>query len=143
MIHLVEIDPDVGVWRLEVAEDQKSYVASMETLLAKAYLFRKYRTQAYWVCDEDTAVGMVLYFDCPDQDSYDLSQLFIDRRYQGHGYGKAAAALALDKMKQDGKYKKVTLCYVDGNEIAKCLFEKLGFQETSHPWDEVFMQRNL
>ena len=35
--------------------------------------------------------------------------------------GKAATQLVLDTMKQDGKYNKVILCYIDGNDAAKNL----------------------
>lgn len=33
-------------------------------------------------------------------------------------------------MKNDGKYDKVFLCYVEGNEVAKNMYEKLGFYLT-------------
>lgn len=62
---------------------------------------------------------------------------------QRRGYGKAAVGLILDRMKQDGKYKKVTLCYVEGNQAAKSLYEKFGFSEISREYDEIFMELKI
>ena len=70
-------------------------------------------------------------------------QLFIDRRYQGKGYGKAAVNLVLAAMKEEGKYPRVSMCYVEGNEASRELFSQFGFVEVAHPWDEIFMERML
>ncbi len=143
MIHFVEVDSKLGALNLEVADSQKTYVASVLTILAKAYLFRKYRTQCFWIYEEDSAVGMVLWFDDPEKESYEFSQLFIDQRYQGRGYGRAATKEVLNRMRQEGKYRKVTLCYVEGNDGARKMYEQFGFVEISHEWDEIFMEMKL
>ena len=62
------------------------------------------------ICDGDTPVGMGLYYDMPDMECYDFSQIFIDERFQGNGYGKAAVKLVLEEMRQDGRFSKVDLC---------------------------------
>ncbi len=143
MIHLMQIDHEIGSWSLEVDDSQKTYVASREVILAKAYLFRKLRTQCYWIYEDDYAVGMVLWFDDPEQESYDFSQILIDKRYQGRGYGKETVKLVLEQMRQDGKHGKVTTCYVEGNDVSRKLFEQFGFVEVSHEWDEIFMELRL
>ena len=103
MIHLVDIDP--GNWRLklEVAESQKHYVANSAVMLARAYAYREQRSRAFVIYNDETPVGMGMYHDCPDLDAFDLSQIFIDERYQGKGYGKVATKLVLEAMKHDGK----------------------------------------
>ena len=143
MIHLVDIDP--GNWRLklEVAESQKHYVANSSVILARAYAYREQRSRAFVIYDDETPVGMGLYYDLPDLDCYDLSQIFIDERYQGRGYGRAATKLILDAMKQDGKYNKVDLCYIEGNDAAKKLYESFGFVEIDRDEDEIIMEMNL
>lgn len=143
MIHLVDIDP--GNWRypLKVAEEQRHYVADTAVLLARAYAYRAWRSRAFLICDDDTPVGMGLYYDLPDYGCYDLSQFFIDARYQGKGYGKAATRLILDALRQDGKYSKVELCYVEGNEAARSLYESFGFRETDRDEDEIIMSLHL
>ena len=83
---------------------------------------------------------MGLYHDEPEFDAYIFSELFIDARYQGKGYGKEATQMVLDAMKADGKYNKVVLCYLEGNEAAKRLYEKFGFVETDRDEDEIIME---
>ena len=143
MIHLVDIDP--GNWRLglRVADSQKNYVSDSYAMLARAYAYREQRSRAFVIYDNETPVGMGMYHDCPDLDAFDLSQLFIDERYQRKGYGKAATKLVLDAMKQDGKYSKAILCYIEGNNAAKDLYESFGFVEIDRDEDEIIMELTL
>ena len=140
MIHLVDIDP--SNWRLDlkVAESQKKYVANSAVMMARAYAYREQRSRAFVIYDDETPVGMGMYHDCSELDAYDLSQLFIDERCQGKGYGKVATKLVLDIMKQDGKYSKVVLCYVEGNDAARKLYENFGFVEIDRDEDEIIME---
>lgn len=140
MIHLVDIDP--GNWRLDlkVAESQKNYVSDSATMLARAYAYREQRSRAFVIYDDEKPVGMGMYHDCPELNAYDLSQIFIDKRYQGRGYGKAATKLVLDTMKKDGKYSKVVLCYIEGNDAAKTLYEQFGFVEIDRDENEIIME---
>lgn len=143
MIHLVDIDP--GNWRLglRVAGSQKNYVSDSYAMLARAYAYREQRSRAFVIYDNETPVGMGMYHDCPDLDAFDLSQIFIDERYQRKGYGKAATKLVLDAMKQDGKYSKAILCYIEGNNAAKDLYESFGFVEIDRDEDEIIMELTL
>ncbi len=144
MIRLEVIDP--GNWRydLKVSETQRHYVSDGMTLLARAYAFRECRSNAYVIYDGDTPVGMALYYDCDELGAYDFSQLFIDQRYQGKGFGIEAARQILEMMEHDGKYDKVVLCYIDGNEAAKRMYEKLGFYLTGEcDEDEIIMEKRF
>lgn len=143
MIHLVDIDP--GNWRLSlsVSEPQKHYVSDSYAMLARAYAYREQRSRAFIIYDDETPVGMGMYHDCPDFDAFDLSQIFIDERYQGKGYGKTATKLVLDAMKQDGKYSKAVLCYIEGNDAAQKLYESFGFVEIDRDEDEIIMELDL
>ena len=140
MIALKDIDS--GNWRLglQVAESQRKFVSSAPWLLARAYGYREYRPNAFVIYDEQTPVGMGLYYDCPNLEAYNFSQLFIDERYQGRGYGKESVRLVLDAMKKDGKYRKVVICYVEGNDAARNLYTKFGFVETDRDGDEIVME---
>lgn len=140
MIHLADIDP--GNWRLglQVAEDQRRYVSSAPWLLARAYGYRNFHSNAFVIFDDDTPVGMALYHDCPQSNAYNFSQLFIDQRYQGKGYGKAAVEMILDAMRRDGRYPKVMVCYIEGNDTARKLYSRFGFVETGRDEDEIIME---
>ena len=143
MIHLVDIDPSNWRLGLKVAESQKHYVSDSYAMLARAYAYREQRSKAFVIYDDETPVGMGLYYDLPDLECYDLSQIFIDERYQGKGYGKAATKAVLEAMKQDGKYSKVDLCYIEGNDTAKKLYESFGFVEIDRDEDEIIMELQL
>lgn len=112
LIRIVDITPDNWRLDLKVAESQKAYVANSVVLLARAYAYRNQNSCAFIIYHDETPVGMGLYYDCPESNSYDFSQIFIDQRFQGCGYGKAAIKLVLDDMKKEGKYGKVAMCYI-------------------------------
>lgn len=143
MIQLVDIDPDNWRLGLKVAESQKHYVANSAVMLARAYAYREQRSRAFVIYNDETPVGMGLYYDLPDLECYDLSQIFIDERYQGKGYGKAATKAVLEAMKQDGIYSKVDLCYIEGNDAAKKLYESFGFVEIDRDENEIIMELKL
>ncbi len=148
MIKLIDFDSmdiprDSSLWQLDVEESQRTYVASIHIILGRAYVFRDCHPRVFWIFADDAAVGMAIYYDDPEGQAYDFSQIFIDKHHQGRGYGKEAVALILEEMRKEGRYNKVTVCYVEGNDASKALFESFGFVETSHPWDEIFMEVNL
>ena len=142
MIRLEEVNPDN--WRLGlcVRDDQKKFVASSAVLLARAYAYRNSRSNALVIYDDETPVGMALYYDIDD--AYNFSQFFIDQRYQGRGFGYKAAEMIVQRMKDDGVFDKVVLCYVEGDDVAKQLYLKLGFKHTGEvDEDEVVMEKIL
>ncbi|MCI8528389.1 MAG: GNAT family N-acetyltransferase [Lachnospiraceae bacterium] len=143
MIYLKDITSENWRIPLEVAPSQKTYVADKTTLLARAYAYRQAHSYAFLIYHNETPVGMGLYYDCEEMQCYVFSQLFIDKRYQGKGYGLAAVKLVLNSLKQDGRYDKVSICYIEGNTPARRLYEKLGFIETEQDGNEIIMERNL
>ncbi len=144
MIKLEPVGPENWRLNLNVSENQKNYVANKTVLLARAYAFRESRSNAFIIYNDETPVGMALYYDCESLNAYDFSQLFIDERYQGKGYGTEASKQILDLMLKDGKYNKAVLCFIDGNETAKQMYEKLGFYLTGErDEDEVIMEKIL
>ena len=144
MIHLEPVTPENWRCGLRVREEQRRFTANSAGLLARAYAYRAQRGEALVIYADDTPVGMTLYYDLDELHAYDLSQLFIDARYQGRGYGTEAVRLLLQRLKADGKFGKVVLCYVDGDEPARRLYESLGFRHTGEAEeDEIVMERML
>ena len=144
MIHLEAVTENNWRENLSVSEDQKSYVSDSMRLLARAYAYREKGSFACVVYQDESPVGMALYYECPEFQAYDFSQLFIDKKYQGCGYGKIAAQLILDRMKAERKYDKVILCYIKGNDVAKTMYESLGFYHTGDAdGDEILMEMKL
>lgn len=143
MVHLEKIDKTNWRLGLRVSDCQKHFVSDSPGILARAFAYRENRSRAYVIYDEEIPVGMVMYYDCDELDAFDLSQMFIDERYQGKGYGAAAMRLVLAQMRQDKKYPKVCLCYIEGNTAAKNLYEKFGFVQCDQDEDEIIMELTL
>lgn len=143
MIWLETVDEENWRLPLRVAEGQEAYVASGAGMLARAFAYRGHHSEAFVIYEDDTPVGMVMYYDCEPLGAYDFSQLFIDQRYQGRGFGREATRLVLERMKRDGRFPKVCLCYIEGNEAAKRLYESFGFRKTDRDGDEIIMERPL
>lgn len=84
---------------------------------------------------------MLLYYDCEEEAAYDLSQMFIDARHQRRGLGRQTVRCTLEEMRDDGRYDSVILCYIDGNEAARRMYEELGFRPTGVvDGDEIVMR---
>ena len=143
MIHLVDIDADNWRIPLKVSKEQELYVTNCTKMLARAYAYRNSRSRAFLIYEDETPVGMGLYYDCEPLDAYDFSQIFIDEQFQGKGYGRTAINLVLDAMKKDGKYDKVVLCYIEGNNVAKKLYASYGFMEIDRDENEIIMELKL
>lgn len=107
MVRLEMVDP--GNWRsgLKVSQAQKRFVSDDMRLLARAYAYRESRSNAYVIYYDAVPVGMALYYDCDERKAFDFSQIFIDERYRGKGFGTEAARQILQSMESDGKYDKV------------------------------------
>ena len=144
MVRLEAVDPENWRLGLKVSEKQRNYVADSMCLLARAYAYREHRSNAFVIYDGSIPVGMALYYDLDELDAFDFSQLFIDERYQGKGLGSEAARQILARMERDGKFDKAVLCYIDGNEAARHMYEKLGFYLTGErDGDEIIMEKLL
>lgn len=144
MVHLEDITD--GNWRvpLAVSKQQEKYVSNSMKLLARAYAYRNLGSYACIIYNDDVPVGMALYHDCVEFEAYDLSQIFIDERFQGKGYGKEATRLLIERMKVEKKFDKIILCYIEGNDAAKSMYEGFGFEHTGEAdEDEIVMALNI
>ncbi len=142
MIRLSEVTPDNWRTGQKVRNEQTAYVSDANGILARAYAYRNHRSRAYMIYRDTTPIGMAMYYDI--EDAYNFSQFFIDARYQRRGYGYIAAGLVLREMAKDGKYDKVVLCYVEGDEAAEHLYLKLGFRHTGDDdGGEIGMEKML
>ena len=127
MIRLEDVNE--GNWRipLAVSDEQKQYVASSTTILARAYAYRNARSRAYIIYNDDTPIGMGLYHDAPEFDAYIFSELFIDERYHGKGYGKEALYLAQKLAIEIWGTKCLYLGTKEANLRAQSIYKATGF----------------
>ncbi|MGM9605859.1 MAG: GNAT family N-acetyltransferase [Faecousia sp.] len=144
MIQLRKINAQ-NIWEivaLEVAESQKSFVATNTESILEAYcaITNGGTALPFGIYDGDTPVGFTMIsYGCDDwedapaiaRDNYAIWRLMIDQRFQGKGYGKAAMAAILDFIRTfpRGKAEYCMLSYEPENTVAKALYHSFGFRE--------------
>lgn len=128
---------------LEVAPEQRSFVASNNNSILEAYAAISGGGVALplGVYHGETPVGFVmLSYGCEDwpdapaiaHDNYCIWRLMIDRRWQGQGLGRAALEAALQYIRTLpwGSAEYCWLSYEPENTAAKALYHSCGFRET-------------
>lgn len=136
-----------NVWellKLQVSEEQKSFVAANDTSIIEAYTAITGNGYAFpfGIYDGEIPVGFLMIgFDIDDywedapeiaKGNYNLWRLMIDKKYQGKGYGKETVKLALDyiRTKPCGEAEFCWLSYEPENKVAADLYRSFGFEET-------------
>lgn len=79
----------------------------------------------FWFAERGTGLGRCLWI-------YDIR---IDEAYRGRGYGKAAMLSAEVEARQRG-YSRIGLNVFGGNDIARSLYQSLGYEENA-----IFMSK--
>ncbi|MBB4825481.1 diamine N-acetyltransferase [Sporosarcina luteola] len=131
MLQLKPITKDnwIEAISLRVRDDQVKFVASNAVSLAQLNFLKQFHAKGLYLDDE--MVGFTLFGIDEEDDQYWIYRMMIDQKHQGQGYGKQAVQLVVEdiqKMKED-RHQTVTLSYEPQNEVAKRLYEQLGFQE--------------
>lgn len=128
MIEFREIDRHNfdDVIDLKVADEQKSFVATNLYSLAQAKAYPECICLAIY--DRDVPVGFTMYCLDADDSEYWIYRLMIDEKFQSKGYGKAAMEKLTDRIKEDKEHHKIYLSFEPENDLAKKLYEKLGFE---------------
>lgn len=159
MVELRKVDAK-NIWKicaLEVAEDQRNFVATNTQSILEAYCAISSGGVAmpYGIYDGETPVGFVMLgFGCEDwedapeiaKDTYNIWRFMIDRRYQRKGCGKQAmeAVLRLVETFPHGKADWVWLSYEPENQVAAELYRSFGFRENGQmDGDEIIAVRPL
>lgn len=135
MVSLVEITEDNYriVCNLSVTEEQKSYVASPISILARAYAKRKRNAQALAIANEGTIIGVMLYLELFEEPAcYTIEQFLIDYQYQNMGYGKKALELIIGILINERKYEAIEVCVKMDDAPAIKMYNNAGFIDTGY-----------
>lgn len=84
---------------------------------------------AFDIYDDQYLIGFAMVKQFA-KDSWFLWNFAIDRNFQGKKLGFESLKILIDIMKTHYQAKIITTTYTYGNEIAKGLYEKIGFVET-------------
>ncbi|MCP4705880.1 MAG: GNAT family N-acetyltransferase [candidate division Zixibacteria bacterium] len=115
---------------LEVKEDQKKFVPSAAESIASAYI--KPWDEAldpYAIMLVDKMIGLFYISYTPESiDNYWIGGFFIDKNYQGSGYGKSSLNKILKFIPSvHPNCQEMKLTVEEENCIARKLYENLGF----------------
>ena len=133
--------------KMEVADDQKNFVASNMRSLAQAWLYHD-NARPFAIYNDEAMVGFLmvdisLSWDDSKSSCY-LWRLMIAKDLQGKGYGNAAVQCAIDYVKEHANPDKMRTSVVPGNDAAEKLYRSLGFIPTGEfDEDEMVMELNL
>ncbi|MCR5423105.1 MAG: GNAT family N-acetyltransferase [Bacilli bacterium] len=85
--------------------------------------------KAFDIYDNEELIGFVLVYEFEEK-KYFLWEYAIDVKYQNMGKGTQALIEFIDFMKENFGALEMTTTYVYGNDVAKHVYEKIGFIET-------------
>ena len=135
----------VEILKLEVFDNQKSFVATNNSSILEAYiaLTENNHVFTFGIYKDDTPIGFLMIgFDVDSDDegapriakgNYNIWRLMIDKKFQGQGFGKEAMDLALEFVNTFpcGTAKYCWLSYESDNDVARQLYKSVGFVETN------------
>lgn len=111
--------------------DNEKFVASNAYSLAQAWLYRDADdVYPFAIYHEETPVGFMMLDEDLDERCLVIWRILFPEEHQCKGYGTLAIKQILQMAKDSGKYDFIILDYVPENEIAKHVYEKLGFLPT-------------
>jgi len=147
-------DNFVAIMNLHVNKEQRNFVARNKDSFVHAYLAitdEQKQVYTFGIYKGKKPIGFLMIgYDigeddgtepCADwflRDSYYIWRFMIDKKYQGHGYGREAFQLALDFIRTfpAGEAKYCWLSYEPENEVAKKLYLSFGFEEQPEHYEE-------
>ena len=121
-----------SILALEVADNQKGFVATNARSLAQAHFSDNAWYRAIY--SDDTPVGFVMLYIDTDKHEYFLWRFMIDKNYQKKDYGLEAMKLVIDHVRSLPEAKKFDLSFVPGDGDPSGFYAKVGFVETDQ-WE--------
>lgn len=115
--------------RLQVAEDQRHFVASNLFSLAQARVYEEFVPLAVYDADHpETMVGFVMYGADPDDGQMWICRLMVDAQHQRQGFGRAAMRRVMERIGSGAG--PVRISYEPDNHAAESLYACMGFHAT-------------
>lgn len=127
--------------RIEVAPEQRRFVASIAASIAEAHFSPEAWFRAIHAGEQP--VGFVMLSVLPEKPEYAVWRFLIGAEHQGRGYGSAAMRLVIEHVRSLGA-EELLLGYVPGDGEPRAFYERLGFVATGAIDDgEVVMALRL
>lgn len=129
-ITLREVDKkNVGsLIKLEVAEEQRCFVAPNAASLAQAYVHPEAWPRAIYA--DDKPVGFVMLSVEQEKPEFWVWRLMIGSEHQGKGYGRAAMEAVIEHVRGLPGATELKLSFVPKPGNPRPFYESLGFELT-------------
>ena len=128
-----EIRDDDDLWYATVecmlAPGQEEFVNPAGFSIGRAYLHPDSNLPCVICREDETRIGYIIFREWPGAGSAYNWSYYLDKDWQGRGYGESAARLAVRILKTVDEAMPVKLSTEAGNKKAQCLYEKIGFQK--------------
>lgn len=109
-------------YELHERNDMKPYLASKDSI--KKYKLNN-ESNVYIALESEQLVASVTVGEGT------IENVMVVRTHQGNGYGRKALQFGVNKLLEEG-YEDIRLCYIEGNESAKRLYNSIGFKPLYH-----------
>ena len=131
MVELREITKDnlEEVLKLRISECQEGFVSSTAYSLAQAWVYKE-TAFPFAIYADNVLVGFIMLGYYESKKQYTLWKFLIDKHYQNKGYGRKALQLAVKYLIETFDVSEIYTGVALGNEIAKHLYNSVGFVET-------------
>ena len=117
--------------KVQVLPEQQEFVAAKDMITDS---LQEENVIGYDIFDGAQLVGFAMLRKYDDEETGEtcwfLWEYVIDAAQQGRGYGKRALLELIELMRRDFDMHVMTTTYTWGNEVAKSLYESIGFTET-------------
>ncbi len=109
--------------KIEILPEQEYQIQSKEGIKLAC---KEKNVLAFDILDDDKTIGFALLRNF-EKGGWFLWDYAIDYKYQGQHYGEKALKELIAMMKSEYALKIITTTYIYENNVAKKLYEKLGF----------------
>ncbi|MBO4235570.1 MAG: GNAT family N-acetyltransferase [Firmicutes bacterium] len=130
--------------KIDILPEQEDQLCSKATII-KIMEKGDDKVLSFDIYDGDDLVGFAMFNAWPEdtRDGFFLWNYAIDAKHQNRGLGTKALKELMDYMVANHGAKMFTTTYMWGNEVAKRMYEKVGFVETNVVEEEDFKEVNM
>ena len=120
-----------AAYECQLTEEQKEMVSPLWFIIGRAYLNKDNYFPCIIYTLDDKPIGFISFSTwIGNAEAYSWSY-FIDLKYQGKGYGKTVAKLAINILKTANRNKSIKLAAEKTNTKAHKLYSSLGFSKSA------------
>lgn len=126
-VRLKPVDEDNirAICRLQASDTQRKDVLDNATSLAESLFYSHLRSRGIYVGEEP--VGFLMWEDKPEDGSYFLWRLMVDKNHQNKGYGREALLQLIELVRKRPGARELKTSFVPGPEGPEGFYRRLGF----------------